>query len=141
MSGCSRVRSTSGRARVREKLPPPTEPPQLPKPADHVFPGNHIKMFNALLDRSELKLDRDGNRRAAYSLRHTYICMRLMEGADIFHIAKNCRISVEMIEKFYAAQNRLDASAINMRRPKPTTRKQLSEVYQAPVDLEAQDSF
>ena len=41
--------------------------------------------------------------RAAYSLRHTYICMRLMEGADIYQIAKNCRTSVEMIEKFYAA--------------------------------------
>jgi hypothetical protein len=52
------------------------------------------------------------------------------------------RTSVEMIEKFYAAhiKNRLDASAINVRRPKPTTRKQLSEVYQAPVDPEAQDS-
>jgi hypothetical protein len=65
-------------------------------------------MFNALLDKSELKLDRDGNRRTAYSLRHTYICMRLMEGADIYQIAKNT--SVEMIEKFYAAhiKNRLD---------------------------------
>ena len=35
--------------------------------------------------------DRDGNRRTAYSLRHTYICMRLMEGADIYQVAKNCR--------------------------------------------------
>jgi integrase len=130
-----------GRARVRAKLPPSTELPQLPKPTDHVFPGNHIKMFNALLDKSELKLDRDGNRRTAYSLRHTYICMRLMEGADIYQIAKNCRTSVEMIEKFYAAhiKNRLDASAINVRRPKVTTRKQRSEVYEAPVDPEAQD--
>jgi hypothetical protein len=102
----------------------------LPKPTDHLFPGNHIKMFNALLDRGELRLDRDGNRRTAYSLWHTYICMRLMEGADIYQIAKNCRTSVEMIEKFYAAhiKNRLDASAINVRRPKPSPRKQLSEV-------------
>ncbi|WP_247517293.1 site-specific integrase [Bradyrhizobium sp. 190] len=130
-----------GRARQRAKMPPSTVPPQLPQPTEHVFPGNHIKMFNALLDRGELKLDRDGNRRTAYSLRHTYICMRLMEGADIYQIAKNCRTSVEMIEKFYAAhiKNRLDASAINVRRAKPTPRKQLSEVYQAPVDPEAQD--
>jgi integrase len=130
-----------GRARVRAKLPPSTEPLQLPKPTDHVFPGNHIKMFNALMGRGELKLDRDGNKRTAYSLRHTYICMRLMEGADIYQIAKNCRTSVEMIEKFYAAhiKNRLDASAINVLRPKPKPRKKLSEVYQAPVDPEAQD--
>lgn len=44
-----------------------------------------------------------------------------MEGADIYQIAKNCRTSVEMIEKFYAAhiKNRLDAAAINVVRPKP----------------------
>jgi len=43
-----------------------------------------------------------------------------MEGADIYQIAKNCRTSVEMIEKFYAAhiKNTLDAAAINVRRPK-----------------------
>ena len=75
----------------------------------------------ACLKRANLKKDRDGNRRTAYSLRHTYICMRLMEGADIYQIAKNCRTSVEMIEKFYAAhiKNTLDAAAINVRRPKP----------------------
>jgi len=41
----------------------------------------------------------------------TYICLRLMEGADIYQIAKNCHTSVEMIEKYYAAhiKNRIDA--------------------------------
>ena len=41
-----------------------------------------------------------------------------MEGADIYQIAKNCRTSVEMIEKYYAShiKNMLDASAINVRR-------------------------
>ena len=43
-----------------------------------------------------------------------------MEGADIYQIAKNCRTSVEMIEKYYAAhiKTNLDASAINVMRPK-----------------------
>jgi hypothetical protein len=43
-----------------------------------------------------------------------------MEGADIYQIAKNCRTSVEMIEKYYAShlKNSLDASAINIRRKK-----------------------
>jgi hypothetical protein len=56
--------------------------------------------------------------RTAYSLRHTDICLRLMEGADIYQIAKNCRTSVEMIEKFYAAhlKNMIDAAAVNVRR-------------------------
>jgi hypothetical protein len=67
------------------------------------------------------------NPRTAYSLRHTYICMRLMEGADIYQIAKNCRTSVEMIEKFYAShiKNTLDAAAINVRK-KPKPRKEPS---------------
>ena len=44
--------------------------------------------------------------------------MRLMEGADIYQVAKNCRTSVEMIEKYYAShiKNVLDASAINGRK-------------------------
>ena len=100
--------------------PLPPADPTLPEPTDPVFPGNHIKLFNGVLSRTKLKLDRDGNRRTAYSLRHTYVCMRLMEGADIYQIAKNCRTSVEMIEKHYAAhiKNTIDASAINVRRPK-----------------------
>ncbi len=78
------------------------------------------ELFNTILGEEGLKFDRDGNRRTAYSLRHTYICFRLMEGADIYQIAKNCRTSVEMIEKFYAAhiKTHLDAAAINVRRPR-----------------------
>lgn len=93
---------------------------RLPGPTDLVFPADHKKQFNAILDENDLKLDREGNRRTAYSLRHTYICFRLLEGADIYQIAKNCRTSVEMIEKFYAAHiaTTLDASAINVRRPR-----------------------
>lgn len=89
-----------------------------PQPTDRLFPMNHRGLFNNILDELGLKVDREGNRRTAYSLRHTYICLRLMEGADIYQIAKNCRTSVEMIEKFYAVhlKNTLDAAAINVRR-------------------------
>jgi integrase len=92
--------------------------PDYPEPTDFVFPGDHKKLFNGILKRADLKVTRDGQNRVAYSLRHTYISMRLMEGADIYQIAKNCRTSVEMIEKFYAAhiKNTLDAAAINVRR-------------------------
>jgi len=57
----------------------------------------------------------------AYSLRHTYICLRLMEGADIYQIAKNCRTSVEMIEKYYASHIKtlINAAQVNVRRRKP----------------------
>jgi integrase len=102
------------------------EPKRFPEPNDPVFPGNYIKLFNGVLTRTKLKRDRDGNARTAYSLRHTYICLRLMEGADIYQIAKNCRTSVEMIEKFYAAhlKHTLDAAAINVRKPRPSRHQQ-----------------
>ena len=104
---------------------PPATPPELPQPTDAVFPGNHVKLFNGILARANLKVDRDEKPRTAYSLRHTYICMRLMEGADIYQIAKNCRTSVEMIEKFYAAhiKSTLNAASINIRRAKPVARQ------------------
>lgn len=107
----------SAKARAAKSDPPPLKKSE---PTDPVFPGNHIKLFNGVLERSGLKFDRDGNARTAYSLRHTYICMRLMEGADIYQIAKNCRTSVEMIEKFYAShiKSTLDAAAINIRKPR-----------------------
>jgi len=72
----------------------------------------------AVLEELGMKKDREGQRRSAYSLRHTYICLRLMEGADIYQIAKNCRTSVEMIEKFYAShiKNMIDTRAVNVRR-------------------------
>ncbi|MBI1262775.1 MAG: site-specific integrase [Rhizobiales bacterium] len=91
------------------------------QPTDKLFPRFQREIFNAVLDELKLKTDREGQRRTAYSLRHTYICMRLMQGADIYQIAKNCRTSVEMIENYYAShiKNTLDAAAINVRKPKP----------------------
>jgi integrase len=131
------------RARLRRGENPedPVVQPQevrYPQPTAPVFPGNHIKLFNGVLRRTGLKKDRDGNRRTAYSLRHTYICMRLMEGADIYQIAKNCRTSVEMIEKFYAAhiKNTLDAAAINVRRSKPTSHRGAKAKPPTPTDDE-----
>ncbi len=138
--GVGYCKSTTGAVRPYERLLNRAKPvqekiedgqpakPVFPAPMDHVFPGNHIKLFNGILNRAALKFDRDNNARTAYSLRHTYICMRLMEGADIYQIAKNCRTSVEMIEKHYAAhiKNTLDAAAINVRKPKPSQQSQRS---------------
>jgi integrase len=96
------------------------EKTRIPQATDLLFPRWQRELFNTILDEEKLKADRDGQPRTAYSLRHTYICLRLMEGADIYQIAKNCRTSVEMIEKFYAShiKTRLDAAAINIMRKK-----------------------
>jgi hypothetical protein len=52
-------------------------------------------------------------------LRHTYV----LEGADIYQIAKNSRTSVEMIEKHYAAHLNTLEAAINVRKPRPARRR------------------
>lgn len=87
-------------------------------PTDLLFPRLQRDLFNTLLMELQMKQDREGNPRTFYSLRHTYISMRLLEGADIYQIAKNCRTSVEMIEKHYAAhiKDMIDAEAINVRK-------------------------
>lgn len=96
-----------------------------------MFSSNHPDLFNIILEEEGLKFDREGNRRTAYGLRHTYICLRLMEGADIYQIAKNCRPSVKMIEKYYASHTASspDAAAINVgqaRHSPPKSKKQAS---------------
>ena len=101
---------------------------------ERLFPINHRELLNAVLNENGLKFDREGNRRTAYSLRHTYICLRLMEGADIYQIAKNCRTSVEMIEKYYAVHIRtaIDTAAITVRRTNP--RRNKKQRQQAPSE-------
>jgi integrase len=114
--GVGYCKSTSGAVKPFQRLVERNKP----QPTDPIFPKTHRQLFNTILDEEGLKKDREGQPRTAYSLRHTYICLRLMEGADIYQIAKNCRTSVEMIEKYYAShlKNSLDASAINIRRKK-----------------------
>ena len=53
-----------------------------PQPADPVFSKDHRQLFNTILAEENLKFDREGQRRTSYSLRHPYICLRLLEGAD-----------------------------------------------------------
>lgn len=103
--------------------------PELPQPEDHVFPSSHVKAFKRLLTRKKLKFDRDGQARTAYSLRHTYICMRLMEGADVYQLAKNCRTSVDMIEKHYAAhiKHLINAGLVNTMKPRKSKASSVDE--------------
>ncbi|GJL79160.1 MAG: hypothetical protein NPINA01_21490 [Nitrospinaceae bacterium] len=116
--GVGYCKSMTGAVRPFERL----KERNNPEPTDLLFPKRHRELFNRILKEENLKFDREGQARTAYSLRHTYICLRLMEGADIYQIAKNCRTSVEMIEKYYASHisTTLDAEAINKMKSKPT---------------------
>lgn len=90
----------------------------LPASTDKVFPKMQSGLFTRVLEEIGLRRSRDNKLRNLYSLRHTYISLRLMEGADIYQISRNARTSVKVIETNYAAhiKNRLNAAAINVRR-------------------------
>ena len=57
---------------------------RMPEPTDLIFPKWQRELFKTILEEQNLRFDRDGRPRTAYSLRHTYICLRLIEGADIY---------------------------------------------------------
>lgn len=112
--GYGPCKSTAGAVRVFRRL----QKRNQPLPTDRIFPVLQTQLFNKVLARLDLKYDREGRPRTLYSLRHTYISFRLLEGANVLQLAWNCRTSVDMIEKYYAThiKTRLDASAINVRR-------------------------
>lgn len=64
------------------------------------------RQFAILLWSTGLKESVKGDLRTIYSLRHTCIMFRLLEGENIdyYTLAANARTSVEMIEKHYASQ-------------------------------------
>jgi len=107
-------------------------PPNL---TERLFPTPVAGMMNTVLGGLNLKKDRDGQVRSPYSLRHTYICFRIMEGASIYQIAKNCRTSVEMIEKYYAShiQHQRDVEAINVRKQKSKVKDLLKDLQIAEI--------
>ena len=119
------VEGDEGAGVGRRAVHKPKQGVAAPGPADLLFPSTHRQLFNDILVDLKLKQDRDGQERTLYSLRHYYICQRLSEGADIYQIAKNCRTSVEMIEKYYASHlaNTLRTAAINVRAPRPRKRR------------------
>lgn len=95
----------------------------------HVFTESIFRLFifNYLQPDGE---DLKGKLPRAYSLRLTDICLRPMEGADIYQIAMNYRESVEMIEKYHASRlkARPGAAAFDIVCKKMTARKIAKEV-------------
>jgi hypothetical protein len=86
----------------------------LAAPDDFLFQPEHryrpyahrivLRHFNEVLERLDLKTDVAGDERTLYSLRHTAIMFRLLDadGLDLVTLARACRTSVEMIDRFYA---------------------------------------
>jgi site-specific recombinase XerD len=61
------------------------------------------RFFDYVVREAKLKTTHTGKERTIYSLRHTAIAFRLLKGkdVDILFLARNCRTSVAMIDRFY----------------------------------------
>lgn len=79
------------------------------KPDDFVFTTYDGKvtrtiykeLIATLLEESGLLMSAAGSRRCSYCFRHTYATFRLMEGIDVYFLAKQMGTSVKMIEEHY----------------------------------------
>ena len=79
------------------------------KPDDTVFTtaegkiaqSLYNKLIADLLTKSGLLYGASGTRRSGYCFRHTYATFRLMEGVDVYFLAKQMGTSVKMIEDYY----------------------------------------
>jgi integrase len=67
------------------------------KPADSLYNS----VITELLTESNLLMSASGSRRSTYCFRHTYATFRLMEGIDVYFLAKQMGTSVKMIEDYY----------------------------------------
>jgi integrase len=82
---------------------------QATKPDDFVFTTSKGKpssdlygsLIESLLTESNLLISSSGSRRSTYCFRHTYATFRLMEGVDVYFLAKQMGTSVKMIEDYY----------------------------------------
>ncbi|NVM76362.1 hypothetical protein FHW83_002157 [Duganella sp. SG902] len=100
---------------VYEELKADRAESEQAEPDDYVFMPEHAnrdtalrrlqQQFNYLLDDLGFKTVPRGEERTIYSLRHTCIMHRLLEGdkIDVLTLARNARTSDEMIERFYAS--------------------------------------
>ena len=79
------------------------------------------RLFNHILLTSELKHSPTNEPRTLYSLRHSAISFRLLDGVDVLTIANNSKTSVEMIQRFYAnhLRNEENVGKIQLQNQKP----------------------
>jgi integrase len=79
------------------------------KPDDFVFTAHtglcnntlYSTLIEGLLTESGLLNSSSGSRRSTYCFRHTYATFRLMEGVDVYFLARQMGTSVKMIEDYY----------------------------------------
>lgn len=91
---------------------------------EHVFchvdgrPVHSMKKgFATVTQKAGVEVDRNGEKRTIYSLRHTYATNQLQEGVNHYTLARNMGTSVRMLEQFYGhTSNRAMASELTKSR-------------------------
>jgi len=83
-----------------------------------IFKEFHRDMFKTVLLDAGLyqTTGRVKRKRDLMSLRNTYICFAQEAGIDVWDVAKNCRTSVEMIQRHYARHKEPDHNRFNKAR-------------------------
>lgn len=91
---------------ARQSPPAPDNFVFLPERQNRSYAKELVRrQFSAALAHLDLKVTANGDERTLYSLRHSAITFRLLnsENLDLLTLARNCRTSVEMIDRFYAS--------------------------------------
>jgi integrase len=99
-------------------------------------------LFKALLREARLENDEFGIKRTLYSLRHTALMLRLINGQniDIFMLAKNAGTSVNQLERFYLshADPAMKVENLHSSKPKPAFRFiDATEKPHVPIQIQA----
>jgi integrase len=77
--------------------------------------GVMAKQFKYVLEKAGLYEGENGAERTLYSLRHTCIMNQLIHGKWSIHmLAKNCRTSVDMIERFYGSRLQAEMNVLQL---------------------------
>jgi integrase len=113
VSGKKKFRSLVAADSVGEYLERIRQISKATKPDDRVFTNWHgeptkslyYDLLVTLLTDADLLTSSTGKRRSVYCFRHTYATFRLMEGVDIYFLAKQMGTSVQMIETHYGHIN------------------------------------
>jgi integrase len=94
---------------------------------DKVFPFHNCRQLVELLDEAKLRYTDEGRRRDFKSFRHSYIVFRLLDGVDIYLLAKNCGTSVKVIESNYGKHltPRMKSDELTKLDIKPVSRDEL----------------
>lgn len=101
------------------------------------------QQFNYLLDDLRFKTGPRGEERTIYSLRHTCIMHRLLEGdnIDLLTLARNARTTVEMVERFYASQLTGEMNIDSLQSVRTHKGLQLSKSSDSDISLKVQSGI